>query len=241
MRQCFLFKALHHFVLLLSYSSLAINFVDDVIICFFSLSLHGRFLIPHFSRYFSEERLDASSSEQGEAKEMKNLDPLLETVMKMLKLGGKKQKKASEPTMTEEDGANTKEPLTSDKESSHLNEQEQAKASTVEELEEPQEDPADKIKVRVSRLGEDERKILEENEKQEELSGPNKANNRLKKAGKKIEDLIKKKLKKAGVDLGGILCLIFLAASVLSNFFTFLLHLLLSNGQSQSSFPRHFW
>eukprot|EP00794_Sanderia_malayensis_P003327 gene3327-3814_t len=59
-----------------------------------------------------------------------------------------------------------------------------------------------KLKVRVSKLNSNDLKVLEEQEKSEELQGVNSDANKLRLSGKKIEKLIKEKLKKAGVEFG---------------------------------------
>ena len=121
----------------------------------------------------------------------------------MLKLGSKKRESNDDKNTKEED--NLKESV---KESTEGKSESEGGSGTPsksseEESKEEQGNGDGKIKVRISRLGNEETKLLEEDEKLEELSGTNSGNNRLKKAGKKIEDMIKKKLKKAGVGVGG--------------------------------------
>lgn len=145
---------------------------------------------------------DESINESKGRKRKDTLDPMLEAVMKMLKLGNVNEKKAVEEE--QKDISDVEKQSTANVESSTDNEEQSKKVETPEDQpKEQKESASDKIRVRITRLGSEAKKLLEEDEKQEELSGTNGENDKLKQAGKKIEDMIKKKLKKAGVDVGG--------------------------------------
>ena len=148
---------------------------------------------------------ESSKKEQDpDQKQSENLDPLIGAFRQILQYANKDRRKPDDgEEEREKDDAeafvngNTKGTPEIKKESPSKPLEENRKEDEKDGLE-------GKVKVRISRLGSADTKLLEENEKQEELSGVSSANNRLKKAGKKIEDIIKKKLKKAGVDIGGM-------------------------------------
>eukprot|EP00795_Rhopilema_esculentum_P014393 gene14393-5444_t len=142
------------------------------------------------------EKVVADTSEK-ESK--KQVDPILDAVIKMLKLGGKKEKKAEEASKSESAGSSSEDDLDSKQIKNSLPSE---PLSFKEGTDKGDTIGDNKIKVKITHLGSDDVKLLEEDEKQEELAGTNNANNRLRKAGKKIENMVKEKLKKAGVDLG---------------------------------------
>ena len=142
------------------------------------------------------EKVVTDTSEK-EAK--KQVDPILDAVIKMLKLGGKKEKKAEETSKSESAGSSSEGDLDSKQVKDSLPSE---PLSFKKGADKGDTEGDNKIKVKITHLGSDDVKLLEEDEKREELAGTNNANNRLKKAGKKIENMVKEKLKKAGVDLG---------------------------------------
>lgn len=163
----------------------------------------------------------------------KKTDPLLNALLKMLQLGSKKQaeKKKLAASMEEDQSESTGDEQVYSKASNQADQFDQ-KEQVDQTHQTDQTDQSDrtsqndntdsasatdsspgsnsesldkKVKIRISRLGSDDARVLEEHEKQEELAGTGNDNNRLKRAGKKIEDMVKEKLKKAGVDIGGML------------------------------------
>ena len=122
----------------------------------------------------------------------------------MLKLPSKKEKPDRNRKAKEESDSLDSMKEDADKTSESKDESLSASKSSVENLEKDEESRDGSIKVRISQLDSEESKFFEENEKQEELSGMSNSKRQLKRAGKKIEDIIKKKLKKAGVNIGGM-------------------------------------
>ena len=122
----------------------------------------------------------------------------------MLKLPSKKEKPDTNEHAKEESDSIDSVKEDSSKTSESKDESLSASKSSEENLEKDGESRDGSIKVRVSRLDSEESKFFEESEKQEELSGMSNSKRQLNRAGKRIEDIIKKKLKKAGVNIGGM-------------------------------------
>ncbi len=121
----------------------------------------------------------------------KNNDKVLDAVFKFIHKANKKAGTKAEKGSNEEASKD----ITSNEES-----------KTIKELENNDDvaegSGAGKVKVKFSKLGSEDVKILEEQERQEELAGTGTDAGRVRAAGKKIEKMIKDKLKKAGVDVG---------------------------------------
>ena len=181
----------------------------------------------------SEEALNDEQEEgieESRSRVDKKTDPLVNALLKMLQLGSKKQaeKRKLATSMQEDQPESGGDEQFDSKASDQVNQKEQVDQTHQED----QTDQADhtsqtdhdysasssdssldsktgsvdeKVKIRISRLGSDEARVLDEHEKQEELAGTGNDNNKLKQAGKKIEAMVKEKLKKAGVDIGGML------------------------------------
>jgi len=149
----------------------------------------------------SDEESNEKTQDADKVK-IENLDPLLQTLLGMLKLPSKKEKPDTNEHAKEETDSIDSVKEDSSKTSESKDESLSASKSSEENLEKDGESRDGSIKVRVSRLDSEESKFFEESEKQEELSGMSNSKRQLNRAGKKIEDIIKKKLKKAGVNIG---------------------------------------
>ena len=171
--------------------------------------------------------------EESRSRVDKKTDPLVNALLKMLQLGSKKQaeKKKLAASMEEDqlesggdeqfdskasdqtDQVNQKEQVDKTDQTDHTDQSDHTSqtdhdystSASDSSLDSKTGSVDEKVKIRISRLGSDEARVLEEHEKQEELAGTGNDNNKLKQAGKKIEAMVKEKLKKAGVDIGGML------------------------------------
>lgn len=179
-----------------------------------------------------EEELPEEEAAQSEPKK----DKLLEALLRMMQLGSKQDANAKEGSDNTGDASVTEKSASKDssvfentddkstvKDSEDkstikysddgipkLSEKPSSKLNAADEMAESSTGTVsgDKVKVRVTRLDGGDLKILEENEKQEELAGTATDASKLNSAAKKIETMIKNKLEKAGVDIGGLFIII---------------------------------
>ncbi len=147
---------------------------------------------PAFEEALEEEENIYQNHDKNVEKNVeKNNDKVLDAVFKFIRKANKKVGTKAEKGSNEEASKD----ITSNEES-----------KTIKELENNDDvaegSGAGKVKVKFSKLGSEDVKILEEQERQEELAGTGTDAGRVRAAGKKIEKMIKDKLKKAGVDVG---------------------------------------
>ena len=169
----------------------------------------AKLLVIFLGNQLASEEDSGKNTQDPDQDQTKKLDPLLETLMSMLKLSKKMKDSDGDKAAKEKDDSENSMKTSTEKTSENEEESLTPAKSSKEPTTESENNFDGNVKVRIRRLSSEDTKLIEENEKQEELSGTGNANNRLKTAGKKIEDIIKKKLKKAGVNIGGVWLWIF--------------------------------